>query len=62
MFFQVTGAKDPLSTFSITTSSLNQKIEAYWSKVRQDRPGWWKSFFSGYDRPSIVLWILFEKN
>ena len=54
MLFQVTGVKDPLSTFSIITSSLNQKIEAYWSKVRQDRPDWWKSFFSGYDRPRII--------
>ena len=45
MLFKINGAEDPLSTFSITTSPLNQRIEAYWSKLRQDRPGWWKSFF-----------------
>ena len=42
---QVNGAENPFNTFSITTSPLNQRIEAYWSKLRQDRPGWWKSFF-----------------
>ena len=41
----VNGAENPFNTFSITTSPLNQRIEAYWSKLRQDRPGWWKSFF-----------------
>ena len=45
MLFQINGAEDPLGTFSITTSPLNQIIEAYWSRLRQDRPGWWKSFF-----------------
>ena len=45
MLFQINGADDPLSTFSMTASPLNQRIEVYWSKLRQDRPGWWKSFF-----------------
>ena len=55
MLFQINGAEDPLGTFSITTSPLNQIIEAYWSRLRQDRPGWWKSFFfSRCDRPKIM--------
>ena len=45
MLFQTNGADDPLSTFLITTSPLKQRIKAYWSKLRQDSPGWWKSFF-----------------
>ena len=45
MLFQINGAEDPLSTFSITTLPLSQRIETYWSKLRQDSPGWWKSFF-----------------
>ena len=44
-FLQVNGADNPLNTFSITTSPLNQRIEAYWSKLRKDRMGWWESFF-----------------
>ena len=44
-FSQVSGVDNPLHTFSITTSSLNLRIEAYWSKLQQNRMGWWKSFF-----------------
>lgn len=39
------GDGDALNTFSVVTSPRNQRIEAYWSKMRQDRPGWWISFF-----------------
>ena len=45
MLIQTNGAEDPLNTFLITTSPLKQRIEAYWSKLRKDRPGWRKSFF-----------------
>ena len=44
-FSQVNGANNPLNTFSRTASPLNLRIEAYWSKLRQDRMDWWKSFF-----------------
>ena len=37
--FQINGAEDPLSTFSITTSPLNQRIKAYLSSLRQNKPG-----------------------
>ena len=43
-FLHVNGADNPLNTFSITTSPLNQRIEVYWSKLRQDTMGWWESF------------------
>lgn len=33
------------NSFSIVSSPVNQRIESYWSKLRKDRPGWWKSFF-----------------
>ena len=46
-FSQVNSAGNPLNTFTVTTSSLNQRTEAYWSKLRQDRMGWQKSFFQG---------------
>ena len=42
-FPQVNNADKPLNTFSITTSRVNQRIEAHWSKLRQDRKDW---FFS----------------
>ena len=34
-----------IGSFSIVTSPLNQRIEAYWSKLKQDRMGWWKRLF-----------------
>jgi len=34
-----------LGSFSIVTSPLNQRIESYWSKLKQDRIGWWRRFF-----------------
>ena len=34
-----------LSAFSITTSPLNQRIEAFWSVLQRDRIGWWRIFF-----------------
>ena len=34
-----------VNSFSIAPSMHNQRIEAYWSKLRQDRIGWWKDFF-----------------
>ena len=37
--------EDVISSFSIVTSPLNQRIEAYWSKLKQDRMGWWKRLF-----------------
>ena len=36
-FSQANGADNPLNNFSITTSPLNQRIEAYWCKMRLDR-------------------------
>ena len=33
-----------LNSFSIVSSSMNQRIEAYWSNFRKDRLGWWKHF------------------
>ena len=43
---KVNGAENPPNTLTITTTTpLNQWNEAYWSKPRQDRPGWWNSFF-----------------
>ena len=41
---------DALHFSSIVSSPVNQLIESYWSKFVADRPGWWKSFFSGYGR------------
>ena len=40
-----TSGINAVRSFSIISSPLNQRIESYWSKLRQDRPGWWKSFF-----------------
>ena len=50
MAFQINGADNPLITFSITTSPLNQRIEAYGSKLRH----WCKSFFQ--DMVSLGLY------
>ena len=35
---------DALAAFKITSSPKNQRIESYWSCLRRDRIGWWKSF------------------
>ena len=37
--------EDVLLSFRITSSPRNQRIESYWSCMRRDRIGWWKSFF-----------------
>ena len=34
-----------LASFSIGTSTSNQRIEAYWSHLIRDGPGWWVNFF-----------------
>lgn len=34
-----------IQSFSIVSSPLNQRIESYWSKLKQDRVGWWQRFF-----------------
>ncbi|XP_028390702.1 uncharacterized protein LOC114515612 [Dendronephthya gigantea] len=34
-----------LASFSIGTSTSNQRIEAYWSHLIRDGPGWWINFF-----------------
>lgn len=55
------GDCEALDTFSIVSSPVNQRIEAYWSKLRRDRPGWWVSFFKDlvdrdlYDPSDAVL-------
>lgn len=32
-------------SFAIGTSTSNQRIEAYWSQLIRDGPGWWVNFF-----------------
>ena len=44
---------DALHSFSIVSSSVNKRIESYWSKF-VDRPGWWKSFFHGRFRNTLI--------
>ena len=39
------GDNNSVNSFSIVPSTHNQRIEAYWSKLRQDRIGWWQYFF-----------------
>jgi hypothetical protein len=34
-----------LASFSIGTSTSNQRIEAYWSHLIRDGPGWWVNVF-----------------
>ena len=34
-----------LSSFLIGSSTPNQRIEAYWSHLIRESPGWWKNFF-----------------
>ena len=34
-----------LASFAIGTSTSNQRIEAYWSHLIRDGPGWWANFF-----------------
>jgi len=47
--------------FSIVSSMRNQRIESYWSKLRNDRIGWWRSFFQDmvdlgiYDSSNVFL-------
>ena len=35
--------RDDINSFSIVPSPRNQRIESYWSKLRNDRFGWWRS-------------------
>lgn len=39
------GDNADLSCFAIGRSTANQRIEAYWSHLVKDGPGWWISFF-----------------
>ena len=39
------GDNNSVNSFSIVPSAHNQRIEAYWSKLRQDRTCWWQDFF-----------------
>ena len=39
------GDSNSVTSFSIVLSTHNQWIEAYWSKLRQDRIGWWQDLF-----------------
>ena len=39
------GDNNSVNSFSIVPSTLNQPIEAYWSKFRQYRIDWWQDFF-----------------
>ena len=39
------GTHPNLDAFSITSSPLNQRIEAFWSHLQRDRIGWWKQLF-----------------
>ena len=39
------GDNNSVNSFSVIPSTHNQWIEAYWSKLRQDRIGWWQDFF-----------------
>ena len=38
------GDNNSVNSFSIVPSTENQGIEAYWSKLGQDRIGWWQDF------------------
>ncbi len=33
------------ASFAIGTSTSNQRIEAFWSRLIRDGPGWWRNFF-----------------
>ena len=33
-----------MNLFSVVSSLMNQRIEAYWSNFRKDQLGWWKHF------------------
>eukprot|EP00794_Sanderia_malayensis_P001012 gene1012-332_t len=33
------------ASFAIDTSTSNQRIEAFWSHLIRDGPGWWRNFF-----------------
>ena len=39
------GSHPNLNPFSITSSPLNQRIEAFWSILQRDRIGWWRQLF-----------------
>ena len=39
------GDNSSVNSFSIVPLTHNQRIEAYWSKLLQDRIGWWQDFF-----------------
>ena len=39
------GDDNSVNSFSIVPSMRNKRIEAYWSKLQQDRIGWWQDFF-----------------
>ena len=43
MFF--TGQWCPFKNIFNNYITVNQKIQVYWSKLRQDGMDWWKSFF-----------------
>ena len=35
-----------IESFSIISSTENQRIESFWSTLQRDKFGWWKRFFS----------------
>ena len=46
--YQRSTSGDPagaLESFAIGRSTSNQRIEAYWSHLVKDGPGWWINFF-----------------
>ena len=47
------GDGNELDSFSIIPSPRNQRIEAYWSHLRRDRPAWWQIFFDAIESQGL---------
>ena len=45
LIFSTTNNDVDSSCFAIGRSTANQRIEAYWSQLVKDGPGWWINFF-----------------
>ena len=56
------GSSTGLGSFLIGRSTSNQRIEAYWSQLVKDGPGWWMNFFKDMIRDSLTALILFIMN
>ena len=41
----IDGSDPNLESFSIVTSAVNQKIEAFWSMFLRHKTGWWERSF-----------------